>query len=917
LAKLPTGGNPNLGVGDGLNTTGLAVPITSNTDRRAYTSRVDFDINERNSINAVINFKKEYLQRTDLLAQQGGAGCCYTQTPFGYQDAHTPFVVLAWRWAPTNSLSNEVRGGWQKSDPIFGNTIPQPSYYIQVPLINNPETGFDPQGRRTVIANVQDNAVWVKGNHAIRFGGQYDQFRADPFGPGAFGQSYLPDYVIGGGLTPVFTTTNFGTATGCVTTANLPTTGNNCISSVGTANSLLALLGGLIGGANQTFTAVAQNSPLAAAPPAHKLDYEHYGFYATDQFRVSPTLTVNFGMRYELFTPIREPNGIAIEPIIVGGDVRSSVLNPAGGYQFVGGNAGGHNFFKTDKNNIAPVVSFAWSPNFEKGFLSKLMPGQGKTVIRGGYRLSYVNDEFVRAADNALIGNAGLTSQLTIPTGATSGSLNARFNALPTFSAPTLSFPLSYSQNNTLAGNFGTVFAIDPDLKIPGSHEFSIGIQREIGFQTAFEARYVHSQSNTLVRGLDLNQESFSPAFLADFFRARANITNFGTGGVNCTAGQIATNGQACQPLQVLNQAPFNTSVFGNPLGFSNSLNPIISGAVGDLANVYISTFQIRGASQAFLANPNTGVVDLLTNGARSNYNAMQLELRRRFANGFSYQANYTFGKLLTDAPGTGQTRFEPRIDNNRPQIEYGIGDQDTTHVFNLNAIYELPFGKGKTFLNSENGVLDRIVSGWQLTSIMRITSGTPITIADPTATFNRAGRSGRQTATTNLTKGEVKALLGTFRTPCGIFWINPKVLNIDPAQCANGLIRSYAGISSTLAGRAALGYAPISGSANGALPATFPGQVFFNNSPGQVGNMELGFLRGPAFFSWDASLIKSIPITERIRFQMRAEAFNLLNRVSFAPNAQFASINSTSFGRSTGASVGSRIIQFVGRLEF
>ena len=50
-----------------------------------------------------------------------------------------------------------------------------------------------------MIANVQDNAVWIKGNHAIRFGGQYDQFRADPFGPGAFGAPYIPNYVIGGG----------------------------------------------------------------------------------------------------------------------------------------------------------------------------------------------------------------------------------------------------------------------------------------------------------------------------------------------------------------------------------------------------------------------------------------------------------------------------------------------------------------------------------------------------------------------------------------------------------------------------------------------------------------------------------------------------------------------------------------------
>src|SRR5205085_7523889 len=128
------------------------------------------------------------------------------------------------RWAPVNSITNELRGGFQKSDPIFGNTVPDPAFFIQVPLINNPETGFQGQGRRTDIYNVQDNAVWVKGNHAIRFGGQFDAFRADPFGPGAFGAPYVPNYVLGGGATPAFSNTTFNAAVGCVAA-----TGVNCI----------------------------------------------------------------------------------------------------------------------------------------------------------------------------------------------------------------------------------------------------------------------------------------------------------------------------------------------------------------------------------------------------------------------------------------------------------------------------------------------------------------------------------------------------------------------------------------------------------------------------------------------------------------------------------------------------------------
>ncbi len=895
LANVPTTGN-NTTLGDQLNTTGFTTPITSNQDREAFTSRFDWDMNEKSSIGGVYQFKKELLQRTDLNAQQGGAACCYTTTPDGFQDAHTPFLSLWWRWTPNSTLTNEVRGGWQGSDPAFGTNSGDPAYFIQVPLINNPESGFQAQGRKTDIYNFQDNAVWVRGNHAIRFGGQYNAFRADPFGPGAFGAPYIPNYVLGGGTTPAFTVTTFNAAAGCNAG-----TGANCISSVTTANSLLALLGGLIGSANQTFTAASRSGNLEPVPPSRRLHFEHYSFYVSDQWRIRPELTLNFGARYELFTPIREPDGLALEPVQNGRDIITTILDPNGTYDFVGTNNGGTNFFKTDKNNIAPVVSFAWSPTFKNKVLGSLFPGDGRTVFRAGYRLSYVNDEFIRAADNALIGNQGLTQGLT--TGSIPGG-GARFNNLPTFTAPTLQVPRTYAQNNALAANFGTVFAIDPDLQVPASHEFSIGVQREIGFQTAFEVRYVHAQSNNLVRGLDFNQvKIFGNGFFEDFMRARNNLS-FNLP-VNCT---VAANGPNCQPLQLLNQAPFNTSPFGNPLSFSNTINPIRAGDVGELALVYLATF--RTGNNVLLANPNTGVADLLTNSAKSRYNALQAEIRRRFSDGLTFQANYTFQKLLTNAPGTGQTRFEPLIDNAQPDLEYGIGDQDTTHVFNLNTIYELPFGKGKRFFSGANGFLDRLIGGWQTTSIIRLSSGAPFSITDPRGTLNRAGRSGRQTAFTTLTKEELKALVGVFRTPCGIFFINPQVINLDLAQCDQGLIRPR--VAGTTAGVASLGFDPLSG------PKTFPGQVFFNVAPGQTGNIERNFLSGPIFFNWDASIIKNIPINERIRIQIRGEAFNVINNTQFGITGQFtqANINSSTFGRLLSAP-NPRVIQFVGRIEF
>jgi hypothetical protein len=152
-----------------------------------------------------------------------------------------------------------------------------------------------------------------------------------------------------------------------------------------------------------------------------------------------------------------------------------------------------------------------------------------------------------------------------------------------------------------------------------------------------------------------------------------------------------------------------------------------------------------------------------------------------------------------------------------------------------------------------------------------------------------------------------VRDLVGTFKTPCGVYFINPAVINIDMAQCQLGLVRPR--LAGTTAGVAALGFDQ----------PTFPGQVFFNVAPGQRGNMPINFLHGPWFFNWDASIIKKIHLDSEGKYslQLRAEAFNLLNQARFSLPGQFASINSSTFGRSTGTFPASRVIQFVGRFEF
>ena len=132
-------------------------------------------------------------------------------------------------------------------------------------------------------------------------------------------------------------------------------------------------------------------------------------FFGGDQWRVAPQLTLNFGLRWEYYKPLRTTDGLYLEPVM-SDDAVGSILNPAGIYDFVGRNSGTPGeFVKGDKDNFGPNLSFAWSPAFKNKLLGAAF-GDGRTVLRGGFRMSYVNDEYFRSIDNAVGQNAGLTA---------------------------------------------------------------------------------------------------------------------------------------------------------------------------------------------------------------------------------------------------------------------------------------------------------------------------------------------------------------------------------------------------------------------------------------------------------------------------------------------------------------------------
>jgi len=863
ISHIPTAGNrPDLG--DGLNTTGLGFNQSDPEDRKDYTGRIDADINDRNQINGVYRFNQTTDARTDI-------DTSFNSTALAKTDAPVKFMALGWNSRFGTGFTNEARGGFQLAPVAFINdVVPQQPFLLStLSLVTNPEVNFRNQGRDVKTYNLQDNANWIHGNHAFKFGGTWQKYTVKSFNDAGVG---IPTYAIGSTANPN-TPRLAGVGGANIYPGGISTADRN------NADVLRYLLGGVAGSGNIAANVTSTTSGFVpGARLDRNLEYSNYAFYVGDQWRVGPRFTLNLGLRYELYTPLKTTDGLYLEPVL-GSDPVASVLDPNGTYNFVGVNSGkSGEFVKLDKNNFVPLVSFAYTPSFENGFL-KSLTGEGRTVLRGGFRISYVNDEYIRSIDNAVGQNAGLTTTALARTGGViangTQNLNDRFSGSlsPTVAPPFVTPPITYAFNNLAGGNFGTTFAVDPNLQISREQEYNFGIQREIGFQTALEVRYVGASSNQLVRTIDYNQIDIrANGFAADFNRALQNNTVSGSifGNAACLAAgtcraltvipNLTTTGQGTVQSQVTLGTPADTA-----------LALIQAGTTG---------------SVRFLANPSTGVGNLVVNAGRMRYNALQAELRRRFSGGVYFQANYTFQKILTDVTddGINQTRVAPYLDNLNKHIDYNRASYDTTHFFNFNGIYELPFGKGKKFL-SDGGLLNQVVGGWQVGSIIQVTSGAPLSFLDARGTLNRAARANNQTAASNLSKDAIKDLIG-FRN------VNGSLYFIDPAV-----------ISTT--GRAA----------NGFGSTAFAGQTFFNVLPGETGNLERLFINGPMFWNWDASILKNFNISEKgARFQIRVEAFNVTNSTRF--NAPTLNINSTNFGKLTSAA-SPRILQFVGRFEF
>ena len=311
-----------------------------------------------------------------------------------------------------------------------------------------------------------------------------------------------------------------------------------------------------------------------------------------------------------------------------------------------------------------------------------------------------------------------------------------------------------------------------------------------------------------------------------------------------------------------------------NTPGLASPSNPINGITVNTTGNAALRAPILGYQPAGFQVTSYDGV---------SNYNSLQITVRKQFSRGFTMQGAYTWSKDLSTFAGSSSAFGGNSANSNNPSSlaqQYGPVGFNRPQRLIVNYSYDLPLGKAK-------GALGRLTNGWNVSGVTTLQSGGPMNITDQSTgtvyglgTFAtaRAQMCPGSTYSSVATPGGVEARLG------GVSG-GPGYLN-KSAFCA----------------------APSAPNSAGAFPGAPLPTLFGNSGP--------GIIKGPGQFNWDISLIKNTQFTERQAVQLRAEFFNTFNHPQFG-NPAFALDTPATFGQITTTTVNPRVIQFALKYSF
>lgn len=885
----------NNDAGDGFNTAGFRYNVSGVSNNDKYVGRYDHQLVNDTRVGShklefVLNYFKNILSPDTFNGLEAPFPGLVNSTQGGPRWLVTGALVSNFG----SSVTNVFRVGkqWAPVGFLLESNPTEPFIGLQGITLPYAGGGFLSQGRNTEVWQISDNVSWSRGNHLFRFGGDYQQIYADTFNDAGINQTIN----LG---TPAHNSGNIADSSFPFSNATIRASGRNTFAN-------------LVGNLSNSAATLNVSSPTSGfvlgATRERLFQQRDLALYVQDQWRARSNLTLNLGVRWDYMGVPTIPNGLAIQLTdhrhIFGVSGFGNLFNPnaaagaapaIGTLDFVSGDTG-RGLYNNDWNNFAPFFGFAWSPEFNSGLGKFIFGGAGKSSIRGGYSISYLRDGFTVISNAMGVGttNPGLIASTanTTPTGVLTGA----GVALPGI---TFQMPISDRTNNLRNPN-NSLWAIDPNLRTPYVQQWSFGYEREIAPDTAFEIRYSANHAIKVFRAVDFNEINiFENGFLQEFLRAQSNLAiNTANGVPNSFGNLFPASGTV--PLTIFNRFFVGASA-GNSFQNATFISHLNNNNVGSIASTLAFSNIYRAARENpangipanfFVANPNSLASRLLTNDSMSNYHSLQVELRRRFSGGLMFQADYTFSKSLSNAPdaqGNNQSTLENFRTFRDKTLDYRRSNDDQTHRFVANSIYDLPFGRGRRFLSGSNSFVNQVIGGWSIGGIAVWSTRDPFFITAGRTTFNAwpVGTEGNNLPAQLLGMSfeEFKQNVGVFRTPGGVFWFNPDLLDI------------------TL------------NSAGRVQTSTLKPGLLGQPAPGTFGNFPMNSLNSGRFFNIDTSVTKRFPVGERVSLELKTTFINILNNPNFTHGN--VSFDSTSFGRITGTSGSQRVIHFQGSMRF
>ncbi len=867
-------------VGDGLNTGGFAWNPPSRFTGPHYLARVDHKFNDNNNIFGRFLWSDWNTSQGDFLNSRSSVFPGFA--PLGEVFRTSKNLAVSYRRVVSPSTVNEFTAGLSRfnfffslreSNPKFAEVPPYGQECFGDDSLQNIDTPFcnTPHTQRAV-TNIQliDNLSYSRGAHTFRTGLNFRFYRHnDERGvPGGFNAS--PTIIFSraireGGLPPA--------------------PGINSNDNINLQNAIVELLG-IPGRVQQVFQADLKNDVYIPDLFTLGTRAKQFNLYFQDEWRVRPSLTMTYGLRWELNLPPTDGAGRVYVP-------NRAVDGSQGPVTYVKADRW---FDRTNALAFAPRLGLAWTP------------GGTKTVIRAGYGIAFDTiSTFQATAIGGKVPGSALQCRVNVQD---SAAISAPCTDIPndirlsqllrTFQPFALGIPAARPSTQLGPPNrpFGVapnVGAFDPSLKLPTVHEWSLTIQRELPKGFIGQVGYIGKRGMRLLRAYDLNQISTDqPGFRESFLIAQRNLARGcnadGTG--NCVGGQ--------RPELLLQLAPASF------LNSSSSRSDLTRNGLGDLARRIDQTdITARGfPANYFRRNAQFTELFYQDSGGSSSYHGFIAQLRRRYARGLEFGLAYTLSKSIDDMSvdpvaassggGLSSTNSRTPSDVRNFRLDRALSDFDNTHVVVGNAVFELPLGRGRSWATHIPGWADHIIGGWTTTGILTFQTGEPYTI-----------NSGIRTA--NGYKVSRAELAGP-KPPSALRFVQgiegPVVFHVSDLDPITNC-RAVVGTESAFC-----------------IPA-----------PGQYG-MGRNTFRGPGFWNFDFGVIKNFNVTERVKLQFRSEFFNVFNHPNFENprNATEGSptVTSSLFGQTccvTAALPSSstviangepnRVIQFALRLSF